>query len=399
MQNSVSGYAGVKSIARKPEGGFYLVRVRSLLAAWIMFKRGGITFYDLRLWLACHEMVARRCQLPQGRLPTFTEEELIGLLGGGSRSKVRNGIRRLVDAGLLDWDRKHISTDTCGAEAVLAETDEWLDCLSLVKNNLRKVPVPRRLMRYVIRTRHRTLIGTVFGYLFRCLYYRKDRCFSGGRCKASWTARVLQLDIRNVKSARKELIQLGWIIPCKEKQTSLNRWGLPVVINLQWETSQKGNAAKVPPAIGQDSAKVPLPIYNRKPLSGSNNQKTRRTSGVKDRTSVHSEPTLKHISLEDLRDPVRLDALYRQATEAGSLPHSEFNRLRWFAAAERAVCVGTSNPCGFFAAIYRKKLWCHISHEQEDTARVKLKRLDFGEESRLPGQMCGKLPIYDSLAA
>jgi hypothetical protein len=73
--------------------------------------------------------------------------------------------------------------------------------------------------------------------------------------------------------------------------------------------------------------------------------------------------------------------------------------LQWFAAAERAVSVGTGNPCGLFAAIYRKTLWCHITHEQEDAARVKLKRLDFGEESRLPGQICGKLPIYDSLAA
>jgi len=399
MQNNVSGYAGTKSIARKPDGGFYLVRARSLLAAWVTFKREGITFYDLRLWLACHEMIARRCKLPANRIPTFTEGELIGLVGSGTKSKVRKGINRLVTAGLLNWDRNCISTETHRAEATLGETDAWLDSLSLVKNNRRKIPVPRRLMRYVIRTRHRTLLGTVFGHLFRCLYYRKDRCVSGGRCKASWIAAALQLDLRNVKSARKQLIQIGWIVPCQDSQTSLNRWGLPVVINLQWEVPGMAKEAKTPPAICQNSAKLPPPICNREPLSGSNNQYPSKNSGVKDRTRVDRKPTLKHIGIEDLRDPARLDTLYRQACAAGSLPDSQSNRLKWFAAAERALSEGKHNPCGLFVAICRKKLWSYITHEQEDTARAKLKRLDFGEETRLPGQMCGNLPIYDSLAA
>lgn len=399
MQNSVPGYAGLKAIASKPDGGFHLIRVRSLLAAWVTFKIGYITFYDLRMWLACHEMLARRCQLTSSRLPTFTEQELITLVGSGTTSKAKKGIQRLTTAGLLNWERNCISTDTLKAEAILAEEDEWLDALDRVKNNRRKVPFPRRMLRHVIMTRHVTLIGTVIGYLFRCLYYKKGRCISGGRCKASWISEALQLDIRNVKAARQQLIQLGWIAPCDANQTSLNRWGLPVVISLQWKAAERSEKVKTPLPIGQNQSKVPPPIINNKPLTGSNNQKLPRSTGVKNKTRVHSEPSLKHIALEDLRDPVRLDQLYQTATKAGMLPHSEFNRLQWFAAAEHAVVAGKRNPCGLFVSIYRQKLWHHITHEQEDSARAKLKMLDFGETSRLPGDMREFAPDYKYMAA
>jgi len=400
MRNNVSGYAGLKSISRKPNGGFCFVRVRTFLAAWIRFKREEITLYDLRIWLACHEMLARRCQVKGDRLPTYTEEELISLVGSGTKSEVKRGIQRLVAAGLLQWERNCISTDTLKAEAALADSDDYLDALALIINNKRKIPVPRRILRHVIKTRNRTLIGTVFGHLFRCLYYRRDRCISGGKCKSSFVAEALQLDLRNVKAARKQLIQLGWILPGNESQISLNRWGLPVVINLQWEDTKRTEELKTPPLEGQNEAKTP-PLIDRE-LSYSKrsiNQKTQRSTGVKNKQKVVPTPNLKHIALEDLRDSARLDLLYREATQAGSLRHSEFNRLQWFAAAEHALAVGKQNPCGLFAAIYRQKLWRHITHDQEDIARAKLKRLDFGEESHLPGEMCRVVPDYESLAA
>ena len=156
---------------------------------------------------------------------------------------------------------------------------------------------------------------------------------------------------------------------------------------------------KTPLPLAHNQAKVPPPIINNKPLSGSNNQKPQRASGVKNKPKNIPASSLKHIALEDLHDSARLDLLYREATEAGILKHSEFNRLQWFAAAEHALAVGKQNHCGLFAAIYRQKLWRHITHEQEDHARAKLKMLDFGEESRLPGDIRHIVPDYDSLAA
>jgi len=398
MQNSVSGYGGLKAIGKKPDGGFCFIRVRSLLAAWILFKRDNVTLYDLRVYLACFEMQARRCQLEPDRLPQFTEEELISLLSSGSKSKVKDSIQRLMNAGLLQWERNSIDTDTTKAENRLKESDDWLDAVLQVKNNSRKIPFPRRILRYIIKTQSPTLIGTVFGILMRCLYYKKERCVSGGRCKASWIAHVFQLNSRNVKRERKRLTEIGWLIACESNQHLLNRWGLALIVNLHWQNSQKN--AELPPLEAKNNAEVPPPIINEKlSYKRNNNQKLHRRSGVQNRTGVGVKPSLKNITLEDLRKPERLERLFHRAVSAGIVTLSESSRLAWFSAAEHALQAGRENPCGLFVAIYRQKLWHHITQEQEDQARTKLKRLDFGEDSRLPGEIREFVPDHKKLAA
>ena len=330
--------------------------------------------------------------------PSFREKELILLVGGGTTGKVKKGIQRLEALGLLEWSRNCISVDTAKAEIALQDSDEWLDILSLVKNNRRKIPVPRKMIRYLARSRSVSLHMTTWGHMLRCLYYRKDRCVSGGKTKLSWLVQVFHGDHRNIKKARKHLIDIGWLEPVESSQISLNRWGLQTLINLHWNIP--GNESISPPLKKHNDANSP-PLIDRK-LSYSKrviNQKPQRATGVKTKTRVHFKPTLKHITLEDLRDPMLLDQLYWQAIEARSLPHSEFNRLLWFAAAEHSLSAGKQNPCGLFVSLYTKKLWHHITQEQEDYAKAKLKKLDFGEDSHLPGKMCSKLPIYDSLAA
>ena len=385
MQNTVSGYGGLKAIAKKPDGGFCFIRVRSFLAAWIIFKRENISLFELRLFLACQELLARRCQFKGDRLPTYTEEELISLVGSGTKSKVKKGIQRLAAAGLLHWERNCISTDTAEAENKLEKSEDWLDALSLVKNNRRKMPVPRRILRNIIKTRDRTLIGTVFGCLFRCLYFRQGMCISGGRCKASFISKALRLNLRGVKAARGQLIQLGWIAPCDAGQMSLNRWGLPMIINLQWQMAEKAKELKITPPIAQNQAKVAPPLNQKLFYKKNNNQKLHRRSGVQNRTRVDFKPSLKNIRLEDLRKPERLERLFRRAVSAGVVPLSESSRLAWFSAAEHALQAGKQNPCGLFVAMYRQKLWHHITQDEEDRARAKLKRLDFGQDSLLPG--------------
>ena len=73
--------------------------------------------------------------------PFFAEDELISLVGSGTKTKVKKGIQRLVAAGLLHWERNCISTDTPRAEAALADSDDYLDALALIVNNNRKIPV------------------------------------------------------------------------------------------------------------------------------------------------------------------------------------------------------------------------------------------------------------------
>ncbi len=60
---------------------------------------------------------------------------------------------------------------------------------------------------------------------------------------------------------------------------------------------------------------------------------------------------------------------------------------------------GRRNPCGLFAALCRRGLWHHITQAQEDAARLKLKKLDFGEEPAWAGKAAEFAAGYGELAA
>lgn len=87
--------------------------------------------------------------------------------------------------------------------------------------------------------------------------------------------------------------------------------------------------------------------------------------------------------LEDLANPGRLDALYTGAKAAGIVSSSSVARLQWFATAEPAMAVASSNSCGLFVSLCHNRLWGYATHQEEDTARAKLKMLDYGEGPRL----------------
>lgn len=379
MKGMKKRYKGVKSIARKPAGGYDLIPVRSLLAVWHAYAEGCITLFDLRSWLACHEMLARRCQLEKDRIPDYSPEELATLTGSKQIRKVKRALRRLIEIGLLQWDANQISLDTRTAEQRFSEQKSWVDTLHLVVNSSRKVPVPRRIIRYLARTRSKTTIGTILGHLLRALYISKGMCVSGGRCKVSWIVSVLGLDPRNVKATRKNLIEMRWLQVCESSQVELNRWGLQVVINLHW--AEPVTESKTPPPEAENVTKTPPPIYNKKLSRRSINQKPCRTSGVQKQTMQEKPPCLKHITTPDLTDQSRLDSLFWQAAHQGILAGTEACRLAWFAAAEHALIQGKQNPPGLFAAVVKNRLWHYINQNEENIARKKLRELDFGEES------------------
>ena len=71
--------------------------------------------------------------------------------------------------------------------------------------------------------------------------------------------------------------------------------------------------------------------------------------------------------------------LFLQATKAGLISKTPAARLQWFAAGERALEVGTQNPCGLFVVLFHRQLWSQITNAQEERARLKLKAFDYGE--------------------
>jgi len=398
MDTTKSRSGCIRSIHRKPVGGFCFVRARGMLAAWFAMMEEMISLYDLRVWLACHELKARRCQTGEGRKPVYRPDEVLGLVEAGSRTNVERSIERLQRVGLLVWNPGSVSPLTASFEEGMAGRPDWQAFVEAVTNNRRKVPVPRRMICHLAGSRNRTLIATVFGHLLRCLYYRKGRCVSGGRCKASWISEVFGVDVRNVKAARKTLTESGWLVPGEASQTCLNRWGLPVIINLSWGAGAHGDEES-PPRKEDSASKSPPPNINKELSSRSMNQKLTRRAGGEKEVKKAGSPTLKRIAPEDLTEPIRLDRLYEEAAGCGIVPRSCASRLQWFAAAEHALAAGDRNPCGLFAAMYRRGLWQHITQAQEDLARVKLKKLDFGEESWLPGQGRGYVPDYEEIAA
>lgn len=367
----------------KPAGGFVFIKADNLLRAWLAVKDGEIDLYAFRVWLACHELVARRCCMDRRLKACYRVEELQPLVGCGYSPRLRRAVRALEQAGLMEWR----GDDLCLSPEPLADGEEAEDLLEMrqaVQNWRRKVPVPRRVLRFLAGQRRKVLIATMLGHLIRCVYYRGNACLSGGRCKASWIADVFGVDVRNVKAARKELIESGWLTVVPSSQHHLNRWGLAVVVDLHHDFST-GNAkprTQSPPPGEQSTAQSPPPGRNRNLSSRSENQNPaqRRPTGAYARNGPQrkSPPALRDVRPIDLEQPNRLDGLYRQAVEAGMIRHSQANRLNWFAAAERAKQVSTQNPPGCFLTIIRDGLWHHINSGQEDAARTQLHKLDFG---------------------
>jgi hypothetical protein len=375
----------VKDGARgKPDGGFCLVPGRALMAAWWAYRRGIVRLLDLRVWFGSLELVARRCGLKPGQRPRFTVEELHRLTGGAGGEHLRKAIQRLQAAGLLIWSETAIQHGDSIAGLSAEDAAAFEELLTTVINHERKVPVPRRLIRLIAGGARRVVIATMLAHLLRCLYYRAGQCVPTGRCKASWISDVFGVDLRNVKAARQHLVQIGWLIPKRVSQRSLNRWGSEIEINLRWAGAAFGHETGSPPPKAFSTAGSPPPLNDTELSLRSKNHKPakRGPTGVYEQEGRRGEPRIAHVVHMDLRDSRRLARLFEQAKASRLVDGSECDRLRFFGAAQHALSIGTKNPCGLFAAIVRRKLWAFITQADEDEARQRLMRLDDESKSR-----------------
>jgi hypothetical protein len=349
-------------IGSKIAGGFVLLNVAALMIAWRACQARPLGIGDFRTWLACHELVARRCRIHEtrDRSPSYHVAEL---------------------ARLLDVTERRARASVRGQGSVA---------------------IPRRMLRFLAAGARPALIAAVFGLLLRCLSRRKGGFDGWGRVKASWIARVFGVDLRRVKAARRELVELGWIEPEPADQRSERRWGRPYRINLAWEPLVKVRdelLPKVPPA--PDQAKPdgpslpPLPADERPAIATSSvNQEPLREriqnqepaggpTGSSIKGSGNGEktlpsPRLDDVRLEDLKDTSRLLTLYDQGVAKGLVGSSEADRLKFVAAAEHALAIGKNNPPGLFAYLIRGACYRYVTGADEDAARRRLKLHEFG---------------------
>jgi hypothetical protein len=393
---------------------------QQLCLLWWAYRTRLIQLMDFRVWFAAQEMVARRCQIAAGQVPDYTPRELHGLVGGVGGEHLRASIRRLDTLGLLTWASTTLTFAASPTDLRrVHDLTDFQTMLQATPNTHRRVPVPRQAVRLIAGGLKASVIATMLGHLLRCLYYKDHRCVSGGWCKASWIAEVFRLDLRSIKAARKHLVTIGWLQILDTPQALCNRWGSYTRIRLSWsrvamEIQAKDTvytpASESPPLPDFCTTKLPPPPKEHKePLQEPLHQKptpqahshtlsqlpqhTEPASGGPSR-GVHQQrkeshnastteaPTLRHLVSVDLQDTARLLILFEQAQTQGLIGKSESDRLTFVALAEHATVVGSTNPCGLFATLLRRRCWHFVTDSDEDAAQARLKYYLYGLSAR-----------------
>ena len=425
----------LKNGPSKPEGGFRFLTVFELVLLWRAYKTGLIRLADLRVYFACQEMDARRCVRVK-KPNCFTLEEL-GKLVGLAPKRAKQSLRRLEAAKLLAWSEERLEFASPTATVLSEKLPGFAEMLGKIPNHRRRIPTPRRILRLLAGGARPSLIAAVIGHMLWCLYYREGRCEPRGRVKASWIAEVFEVDLRRVKEARGELIEMKWLVPLEAGQIARNKWGGHFEINLNWSrlktlpepfilnetnfnspvplfeapapaisahavSSDISAGQKSPPPTARFAPKSPPPLDNRKPLTEEKRDQkpacggAEKASGnfsipIEPRKSLAASkplkaktllpPSLSDVLSEDLKDTGRLLELYQQAVKLGLVKDCEGDRFKFVAAAEHARVVGTKNPPGLFVRIVRSRLWSYVTQDDEDAAQVRLKRHFYGQNS------------------
>lgn len=367
-------------LSARVAGGYTLITGTALMAAWCAYKRRSIRLMDLRAWFACCELVAQR--RASGAKSRFCPGAAhVASLTEVDVSAATASLRRLTAAGVLAFGGHGLDIpETFDDEKPLAD-ERFRYALTQVKHHARRVPVPRRMLRVLANTARPVFIATVLGHLLRCQFARGGQVASSGLCKASWISAVFDVDMRNVKAARGELIESGWLIVDDAAQRFLNRWGLPVRINLEWnaapitalaQSERRTEPAEKTPRSACNPLESPPPLQNSDRFQRSKNHVSVPVGGLREQIIPETVRPFRDVQPTDLRSPTQLQALFRGAVQAGLVQSCAADELRFFAAAERATLLATSNPGGFFATLVRRGWWHMISQRDEDAAHRRL---------------------------
>lgn len=364
---------------RKPEGGYRFISVTQLGMAWFAYESGRIQFRDLRAYFAIHEMDSRRCEVESERLPALGLAELRGLVGGVGGEHLRRSLARLEAAGLLSWSESKV-VFSASPDGMPGDIAGFWTMLDQIKNNRRRVPVPRRTVRLIAQAGRPVVVATIVAYLLRCVYMRDGGVVGEGTCKASWVSGVFRVGERNVKAARKFLASIGWVTLVDTPQWHRNRYGGRGVVNLAWERpdSYADVATESAPRNEFSTTESTPPCLNQKPFQEKSlNQKPARAAdpaGFSAGNCEEKEPSLRDVKTADLKDTRRLLVLYSLAVMAGLIERSDHGRLLFVMLAEHAVVKGTRNAPGLFMHLLKNKLFHFATNSDEDAAHERLKR-------------------------
>ena len=321
------------------------------------------------------------------------------MTGGLPAADIRASLKSLAEVRLLEARKSRMrfaKSITEFAESDVPAASEMLDGIT---NRRRVIRVPRRLVRELATGMSKAVMATVYAHLIRCVYFQaaKRRYRIDGRCKASWIADTFCVSERAVVTARRKLIDQGWLILLESPQWQLNRYGLRLAVDLAWSAAAQSVAQGERPMAGMgDVAKrrcgnvatsptsAPAPVTKR---SSSHQAKTAgRTSdptsnstllrknttpapqarnGVRKRTKREGKHWLGRLEVRDLVEPERLEQVRQKLVRKGLLNESESDRHRLLCAAAHAMSKANTNPCGLFYVMFRDGLWHHVTERDE----------------------------------
>lgn len=387
-------------VIAKPAGGFISVKVEQLLCVWWGYQAGHISLFDFRVWFGAQLEVARRCRLKKDAPRHFKVADLRAHVGAVGECSVRASLRRLERIGLLRWREDGISFVSSVRSILVDDVSTLEELINEVGTPRRPVALPRRLVKLLAKGQvcdrtgaHHQLskarLATLLAHLIRCVHWKKSRGITNeGLCKVSWVVEVFGVCRRAVIAARLFLERLGWMRRHHRPQQFLNRYGSSIEVNLEWVGGELSTGESAPPC-SQSTTECAPPYRNQNPPT--DDLKTRTGVGFASQTGFSKPktgnkklrvPTWKHLVEEDLEDTGRLLDLFERACEKGIVGGSEFERLSFLGAAERARRKGSTNRLGLFVELVRKKLWNFITLEDEDGARDRLRKHLYGDFER-----------------
>ena len=190
-------------------GGFVLVPVAALMAAWRACRSRPLGIGDFRAWLASREMVARRCTLDEGR-----RRRLHARRAGrapGRRPQAGRGPRSGA------WRPPGSSSGPSSAIALPrpgrpgGRRRASADTIGRGRGSL---AIPRRILRLLAGGARPALIATALGVLLRCLSRRRGRLRRPGPGQGRLDRPRLRRRPPPASSRpAASCVDLGWIAP------------------------------------------------------------------------------------------------------------------------------------------------------------------------------------------
>jgi hypothetical protein len=388
---------------QKIDGGFLLIQAAQIAQAWTICQKKPMGIADFRTWIATHEMVARRDAKPTHKEKKYSQKELARILKIAPR-RVTQSVNRLVQANLISWTQGEIQFPQI--------QDQGIE--QTIGRGRGKVAVPRRVLRWLAAGQSASIIATTLAVFLRCISRTKSGWRGWGRFKVSWVVAEFGISFRQAKHARKQLVELGWLVPSTTPAWSERKYGKAFSVCLDWVIPTSRSAcAPVAPINADPGASVAPPCLKPGTLSGSKNQEPLPGAGTGVRIEAEERPepqepavpaklpapaparpsagppwirssppptpdasrpaSLDDIQPIDLTETARTLLLFDQAAKRGLIGSSENDRLRFLALGEYARKIGRANPGGLMASLIRRKAWHFATQKEEDVARRKLK--------------------------